>query len=1081
MASAATTPSSPPAAGNIQSEFEQLLEKLGITDPVKRKEMMGLPDASKRVLIDQNKTDIYKTVRTTKPSAAESFADVKSVILSINTKSTSIDAMRSLRVQLNTSPVDWIQSFLNNDGVQPILDILHSIEKKRKNKSKRKDLAILQYECIRCLDAIMKMKIGMEYIAKFPAATNQIMLAFDSDMTKLKTLILRLLAAAAILPLGHGAVLTSMIYYKEIRKEEQRYHTLVQSLKTETNREYIATCISFINCLISSPAEVSARIEIRKAFLNLKILKYFENLREQFNEDKAVTTQLDVFQEEMVNDEQLNASQTSKLSIEEIFSQISARVTGTPSQADLVSLMSHFQKMASSSLGLRVWKLYLNLSVQLEEELESHPEVDINTINLAFPEQKKSSSLFSFGKSKSPVTSPGLSSQQAVDKHKLRKDNEEKQKTIDHLLKQLNSFSGGQDITKWMLEREEKNKMIAHLMAQAKVTDGFAENEQLRKDLEATRLELNCLKSSPILLSSTPTMQMPNGRLSSGNTSSPATPDLAPNVGGDGSGIADSTSDPNEGGPPAPPGDGPPPPPPPPGGGPPPPPPPPGMGGPPPPPPPPGSKKGTPSRPAKPIIKPSVKMRNFNWVTMPVLKVENTLWDKMDESSIIQQLDTNELEALFSAKAPPPKAETLKSPKKMAITLIDPKKANNCAIMLQHFKLGNAELKRILSTMDEKMLDQQNATYLVQFVPTKEDIDILKEFGGDVSQLGAAEQFMMAIMDIPKLDAKLKSHLFKLKLPSMLEDMNPDIRAVKHASMEIKSSRRLHEILRFLLGVGNYINGSTTRGGAHGFKLDTLSKLRDARTNDGKMSLIHYLAKLIQEKNVDLWSFTSDLKHLEHAAEVSINNIQQDFNEIKRGIELIEKEFAAQVPGTGAPPSSQGAFEQSMIAFLRTAKDEYNKLDTQITEMNNHYETVTNYFGESKACPPDQFFSYFSDFFDDLEKAWKEYQNMLKAEKDAKYEDPEKGGLEDITTHIRSGKLFKDRRQSSNLTHAMAEKVQQAAASLKPAGASKNLQVPSPKQPQPVAPSQSLLKPSSLRTTTSSKDSKDKETPKDKK
>ncbi|EFA84011.1 actin binding protein [Heterostelium album PN500] len=970
------------STANLDQEFEKLLEKLGIVDPQKRKEMLALPEASKRVLIDQNKTDIYKTVKLKSSSAdhhsVQSFADVKSVITSINTRSITIDVIKTLRVHLNTAPVDWIQSFLNLDGIQPLLTILQKIEKKRSKKAKRKDLSILQWECIRCIAAIMKIKIGMEYIASYPAATNQMILSFDTEMIKVKTLILELLAAVSILPRGHGAVLTSMIYYKETRKEEQRYYSLVQSLKTETNKDYLTTCISFINCIISSPAEVSARMEIRKAFLNLKILKYFDTIRRDFSEEKQLITQLDVFEEEMTSDEQLNASQTSQLSIEEVFSQISAR-------------------------------------------------------------------------SKSPSTSPSISSQQSLnDKHKLKKDNEEKQKTIEHLLKQLNSFTGGQDISKWMTEREEKNKMIAQLMSQVKITDGVVENEQLRKDLEAMKNEMEILRSSPNLISSRPAGTPLGG--------TPSTPTIIiENVSGDMSPVSlnnpatdqDTDSLLSQGG-----GDIPPPPPPP-GGGPPPPPPPPGgPGGPPPPPPPPGSKKAPGGRPPKPIIKPSVKMRNFNWVTMPALKVDGTIWEKMDETQIIQSLDTNELESLFSAKAPAPKAEALKTPKKVAITLIDMKKANNCAIMLQHFKLGNAEMKRLLSVMDEKFLDQQNTTYLLQFVPSKEDIDALKDFQGDVTLLGAAEQYMLQIMNIPKLEAKLKAHLFKLKLPSLLEDLTPDIRAVRHASMEVKQSKKLQEIMRYLLGVGNYINGSTTRGGAFGFKLDTLNKLRDAKSNDGRMSLIHYMAKLIQDKNADLWNYTSELTHVEHAAEVSLNNITQDFAEIKRGIDLIEKEFIAN-PTTGA-------FEQSIVSFQATAKQECAKLESAIEDMNKQYETVTGFYGESKTtCQPDVFFTYFTDFLEDLEKALKEYQNMLKAdEKDSKYEDPEKGGLEDLTHHIRSGQLFKERRKSSNLNFALAEKVQLAAASLKPSG--NKLQVPGqpqPAQPKVVIPSPSMLKP----------------------
>eukprot|EP01133_Synstelium_polycarpum_P004006 gene4006-4637_t len=1053
-------------SANLDEEFEKLLEKLGIVEPNKRKEMLQLPSSHKQMLIDQNKTDIYKTVRS-KTNHVQSFADVKSVIASINTKFLTIDVIKTLRVHLNTAPVDWIQSFLNLDGVQPLLDILQMIEKR--NRKVRKDLAVLQWECIRCLAAIMKIKIGMDFVASFPLATNLLMLSVDSPLIKVKTMALELLAAVAIIPKGHGAVLTSLIYYKEAKKEEFRYESLVESLKKETNVDYLTTCISFINCIISSPAEVASRIEIRKAFLNLKILKYFDGLRRDFAEDKHLITQLDVFQEELTNDEALNATQTTLVSIDELFSQISARVTGTPSQPELVALMTHFQKMASSSLGLRVWRLYLTLAGQLEEELEAHPEVDVHSISLAFPDHKKGG-LFSFGKKGS--TSPSLGSQ-GQDKAKLKRELEEKQSTIKHLLKQLNTFTGGQDVSKWMMEREEKNKMIAQLMAQVKTSDGFAENDQLKRDLASLKMEIEAIRSSPNLGSTIPTISISmagsglggSGLGGSGNGTGSGD-DTGSGLGGSGNGIGSLVAQEKNDTPVVEDTSAPPPPPPPGSDCPPPPPPPPGANGAPPPPPPPGSKLAN-SRPPKPIIKPSVKMRNFNWVTLPPIKVDNTFWDKLDESGVIANLDTNALEGLFSAKAPPPKADTVKSTKKVVVTLIDPKKGNNCAIMLQHFKLGNAELRRIQNVMDEAVLDQQNTQYLLQFVPTREEMDILRDYGGDVSSLGPAEQYMLHIMDIPKLEARLRAHLFRLKMASIVEDLEPDIKAVKQAAMEVKTSKRLHEILRYVLAIGNYVNGSTTRGGAHGFKLDTLSKLRDAKSNDNKMSLLHFLAHTIQQKNPDLWNFASELSHVEHAGEVSLNNIVQDFAEIRKGIEHIQKEFAPASPVEGAPVAAAAPsdkFTQSILSFLATAKGEATKLEKTIEDMNKQFEMVTSYFGENKiSCPPDVFFSAFNNFLEDLEKALKEYQTMQKKEKDSKFEDPEKGGLEDLTTHIRSGQLFKERRKSSNLNFALAEKVQLAAASLKPSSNLKSAPKTAPPQVQVTAPSQSLLKPSNAR------------------
>ncbi|KAN0048193.1 hypothetical protein ACTA71_002588 [Dictyostelium dimigraforme] len=1042
---------------DLDKEFELLLDKLAIEDPTKRKQMQSLPDTSKRTLLEQNKADIYRTVKHKGP--IESFADVKSVISSINTKHVPIDVIKTLRIHLNTADRDWIQSFLDNDGVQPILNILKKLE--RNKNRKRKEHAILQWECTRCIAALMKIKIGMEYVASFPQTTNLMVLSLDTPLIKAKTLVLELLAAIAVTDRGHGAVLTSMIYYKEVKKEVTRYSDLVQSLKSEKNAEYLTTCMSFINCIISSPSDLPSRIEIRKAFLNLKILKYIENLRSSYSEDRNLLTQLDVFEEELSTDEQLNSQQGTQVGIEDLFSQISSRVTGTPSQQELVTLMTHFQRMSSSNLGLGVWTLYNALASQLEDELKIHPDLDVTLVSLLFPEVKKSNSgLFGFGKTKSPSSSPSLSS---MAKTELKKDNEEKQKTIEHLLKQLNKFSGGQNTERWMIEREEKNKLIAQLMAQTKnggVGNGSggsgggdasqSNDEALKRENQLLKMEIENIKNNPsVLLNSgnnNNSGDLPNLFISSpGSTLSPSPSGEPPIPSTSDFGTSSHTSTDKLTSNPVEPMLGSPPPPPPPpmvGGG----------GGPPPPPPPPGAKS---SRPAKPIIKPSVKMRNFNWVTIPALKVQGTFWDKLDESSFIQSLDKVELESLFSAKAPVVKTESKQLTKKVVITVIDMKKANNCAIMLQHFKIPNEQLKKMQIMLDEKHFTQENAIYLLQFAPTKEDIEAIKEYQGDPMQLGAAEQYMLTVMDIPKLDSRLKSFIFKQKFEGLVEDLVPDIKAIKMASLELKKSKRLSDILKYVLAIGNYVNGSTTRGGAFGFKvLETLPKMRDARSNDNKLSLLHFLAKTLQDRIPEIWNIGAELPHIEHASEVSLNNIIGDSSEIKRSIDLIERDF---VPMINDPLFAHDKhWIHKITEFQKIAKVQYQRIEKEIDEMNKVYEEITTFFGEPKTTQPDVFFSTINDFLEDLEKAYGEYQAMIrKAElENSKMEDPEKGGLQDLSSQIRSGQLFKDRRVGDSVI-AQMQNVDNLRKNLKSTS--------TPHTPPTIKielPSQSILKPS---------------------
>jgi len=61
----------------------------------------------------------------------------------------------------------------------------------------------------------------------------------------------------------------------------------------------------------------------------------------------------------------------------------------------------------------------------------------------------------------------------------------------------------------------------------------------------------------------------------------------------------------------------------------------------------------------------------------------------------------------------------------------------------------------------------------------------------------------------------------------------------------VSDSTNFKKILEAILAIGNYMNGSTARGGAYGFKLDALTKLHTIRSVDPKITLVNDLFLLI--------------------------------------------------------------------------------------------------------------------------------------------------------------------------------------------------------------------------------------------
>ena len=79
-------------------------------------------------------------------------------------------------------------------------------------------------------------------------------------------------------------------------------------------------------------------------------------------------------------------------------------------------------------------------------------------------------------------------------------------------------------------------------------------------------------------------------------------------------------------------------------------------------------------------------------------------------------------------------------------------------------------------------------------------------------------------------------------------------------------------MIEIVLAMGNYLNGTGAKGGAHGFKLEFLTKLADTKTADNKSTLLHYLVSYIEKRNKDLLGFPQDLSNVEIGAKVVDTN-----------------------------------------------------------------------------------------------------------------------------------------------------------------------------------------------------------------
>ncbi|KAG1100788.1 hypothetical protein G6F42_017606 [Rhizopus arrhizus] len=408
-----------------------------------------------------------------------------------------------------------------------------------------------------------------------------------------------------------------------------------------------------------------------------------------------------------------------------------------------------------------------------------------------------------------------------------------------------------------------------------------------------------------------------------------------------------------------------------------------------------------------------IVMKQFFWSKLPMDKIENTVWNEIVKSPIQLlhdtssfetssasssdnssdedesaeqapiQLDTVELERLFkkgqkeatatATSSSGSKAATIEVRKQNLITLLEFNRANNIAIMLAKIKLPYPDIRDAIWNIDDNSLSTDNLMAIRQYIPTKEEIEIVKEYQGDVDMLGNAERYYRSIMYIPRLADRVSCMIFRRRFKDELEEILPELDIIQMAITELKSSTKFKHVLKTVLAIGNYLNGQTIRGNARGFHLDALLKMRDTRAEGEGVSnvptLLHYLVYFLSKSDDDVVNFRQEISHLQAAAKLSaptlfatVNSLNGNLNQIKEELNMNRRRKTSEL--------QIDRFAEAMDEFVLEAEPVVNDLKAMTRDIEEKLKDLIVYYGEDpNTIKSEEFFDIISTFSNSFEKA----------------------------------------------------------------------------------------------------------------
>ncbi|XP_049590741.1 protein diaphanous homolog 1 [Syngnathus scovelli] len=315
------------------------------------------------------------------------------------------------------------------------------------------------------------------------------------------------------------------------------------------------------------------------------------------------------------------------------------------------------------------------------------------------------------------------------------------------------------------------------------------------------------------------------------------------------------------------------------------------------------------------------------------------------------------------------------------LKVIDSKSSQNLSIFLGSFRLPYEEIKNCILEVNEKVLTESMVQNLIKQMPAPEQLSVLGEMKDEYDDLAEAEQFGVVMSSVKRLGPRLQAILFKLQFEEQLNNVKPDVVSVTAACEELRKSASFAELLQIILFLGNYMNAGSRNGKAFGFSISYLCKLRDTKTADLKQTLLHFLADVCLEQYPQVMSFPDELIHVEKASRVSAETLQKNVEMMGRQIKNLEKDIETFPPAQ----NDKDLFVEKMSNFINGAREQYEKLDLMLKNMEKQYNDLGEYFVfDPRKISVEEFFGDLNNFKNMFQQAVKDNQKRKEAEEKIK-------------------------------------------------------------------------------------------------
>ncbi|KAF5269711.1 hypothetical protein FQA39_LY08634 [Lamprigera yunnana] len=402
---------------------------------------------------------------------------------------------------------------------------------------------------------------------------------------------------------------------------------------------------------------------------------------------------------------------------------------------------------------------------------------------------------------------------------------------------------------------------------------------------------------------------------------------------------------------------------------------------------------------SKEAVTPKASMKPLYWTRITSFVVSTTstpIWSQVEELQLDNLTEFTDLFARQVITRTTTKKKVQTKTRIEPVKMLDSKRSQNVGILAQSLHVDFSEIENAIYTFDTSVVSLEALQQIYEARATPEELLQIRqhlESKPDIP-LDKPEQFLYDLSEISNFAERISCFMFQIEFDDSMTNIENTLTNIKSICQFLTDNSSLIKVLSIILTLGNYMNGGNmTRGQADGFGLEILSKLKDVKSKDAQVTLLHFIVRTYMSEFEYLTVIDAPLpvpqpEDIRKASSVNFDDVLSDLQVLEKNLKACENRIKKVLEVSTA--ENLEPFKEKMEHFMNNAEDqlksEFENLENCKTKF---VSTMEKYQFKSKAekvdaTPPSDFFDLWFLFCKDFKDIWK--KELIRLEKEKKNE-----------------------------------------------------------------------------------------------